>query len=96
MVVPLSAPTQILPGQPARRECAKISEIAGETFLIRCGRAAAIYTLSIGMAKLNGVYPAAYSWFVVERIADYPIQRIADLPPWGADLRKPDQVRPAA
>ena len=44
-------------------------------------RAAAIYTL-IGSAKLNGVDPAAYLRFVLERIADHPIKRIADLLPW--------------
>lgn len=58
-------------------------------------RAAAIYTL-IGTAKLNGVDPAAYLRFVLERIADHPIKRIADLLPWNVDLPKPDQIRPAA
>ena len=44
-------------------------------------RAAAIYSL-IGTAKLNGVEPEAYLRKVLERIADYPINRIADLLPW--------------
>jgi hypothetical protein len=44
-------------------------------------RAAAIYTL-IGSAKLNGVDPAAYLRFVLERIADHPIKKLQELLPW--------------
>jgi transposase len=44
-------------------------------------RAAAIYSL-LGTAKLNGIDPEAYLSSVLRRIADHPIQRIAELLPW--------------
>lgn len=44
-------------------------------------RAAAIYTL-LGTAKLNGLDPELYLRYVLERIADHPINRIDELLPW--------------
>ena len=44
-------------------------------------RAAAIYTL-VETAKLNGLDPEAYLRDLLGRIADHPINKIADLLPW--------------
>src|SRR5215831_3363588 len=44
-------------------------------------RAAAMYTL-IETAKMNGLDPEAYLRDVIGRIADHPINRIAELLPW--------------
>jgi transposase len=51
-------------------------------------RAAAAYTL-IETAKLNGLDPEAYLRAVVGRIADHPINRIAELLPWTIGLASP-------
>ena len=48
-------------------------------------RAAAIYSL-LGSAKLNGLDPELYLHQVLERIADHPISRIADLLPWNLPI----------
>ncbi len=44
-------------------------------------RAAALYTL-IGTAKLNGRDPDAYLRTVLSQIAEHPVNRIDELPPW--------------
>jgi transposase len=57
-------------------------------------RAAAIYTLT-GTAKLNGLDPELYLRQVLERIADHPISRIAELLPWNlATVTEPETLRP--
>jgi hypothetical protein len=53
--------------------------------------AGVIYTL-IGTAKLNGINPQHYLRYVLERIADHPINHIDGLLPWAVA----DQIAPAA
>ena len=47
-------------------------------------RAVAIYSL-IETAKLNGINPQLYLRNVLARIADPPINRVAELLPWNWD-----------
>lgn len=51
-------------------------------------RAAAIYTL-LGTAKLNDLDPEGYLRYVLERIADHPINRIEELLPWNVAAQLP-------
>lgn len=51
-------------------------------------RAATIYAL-IGTAKRNDVDPEAYLRYVLEHIADHPINRIEELLPWNVVANQP-------
>jgi IS66 C-terminal element/Transposase IS66 family len=56
-------------------------------------RAAIIYSL-IETCKLNHIDPQRYLHYVLERIADHPINRIEELLPWNLidQLQQPAQV----
>ena len=58
-------------------------------------RAAAFYSL-IGTAKLNDIDPEAYLRFVLERIADFPVNRVNELLPWVVADQLPAVARIAA
>jgi transposase len=58
-------------------------------------RAANIYSL-IGSALLNAIDPYLYLRHVLERIAEHPINRIAELLPWHVAAQIPAPLRQAA
>ncbi len=58
-------------------------------------RAATMYSL-LGTAKLNGVDPEAYLTWVLERIADYPVNKVDALLPWHFAEQQPADARLAA
>jgi len=58
-------------------------------------RAANIYSL-IGSAMLNEIDPYLYLRHVLERIAEHPINRIAELLPWNVAADQVDQARQTA
>lgn len=47
-----------------------------------------MYTL-IETAKLNGLDPEAYLRFAIERIANDPVNRVAELLPWNIEGIRP-------
>ncbi|MEH2652522.1 transposase domain-containing protein, partial [Escherichia coli] len=48
-------------------------------------RGALLYSL-IGTCKLNGVEPESYFRYVLDVIADWPINRVGELLPWRVAL----------
>lgn len=87
---------------PQSARCAPSRTVAlGRKNYLFCGsdaggeRAAGIYSL-IGTAKLNGLDPEAYLRYVLERIAEHPINRIDELLPWRVELQPANELRLAA
>lgn len=53
------------------------------------GRRAAIIHTLVGTAELSGLDPQTYLRVLLDRIADYPINRIGELAPWNL---QPDTI----
>ena len=58
-------------------------------------RAAGMYSL-IGTCLLNGIDPEGYLRYVFERIAEHPVNRIAELLPWNVAPHLTDPIAVAA
>jgi transposase len=58
-------------------------------------RAAAFYSL-IGSAKLNGLDPEHYLRTVLVRVAEHPVNQIAELLPWNMADASPKDKNKAA
>ncbi|GAC1675041.1 MAG: hypothetical protein NVS9B2_24870 [Steroidobacteraceae bacterium] len=58
---------------------------------------AAIISSLVKSCKLNHIDPQRYLHYVLERIADHPINRIVELLPWNvaSQLNQPPQVTKA-
>jgi hypothetical protein len=62
----------------------------------RGGESAAVLYSLIGTAKLNGIDPEAYLRNVLSRIAEHPINRIAELLPWNLAVEPTESSSRAA